>query len=201
MATQILHFLCLGLILTAGPAFGKAGSRADVRQAAGYLEAQTTNVRLFVRENAGSRGADLEGFREKMLTEKIPTLRRELNNLQQTVQALTDGIESTLGEGVEIVVESCWNKWKKILAADKYIFRAVVTLAPGMQISKMGVRDPKNQDIDPVRIPAANQRSDGQPGEEYVIGDSFKTWSSKAELVVEDQNGREHTRAFSCRER
>ncbi len=198
MAIKSLCVLSLGLILTAGLAYGETGSRSDVRQAAGFLEAKATGVRLFTRENVGSRGADLENFKEEMLSERIPALRREIDTLQQTVRALKDGPEPALAGGVEIVVESCWNKWKKLLAADKYLFRAVVAVDPGIQISEMAIRDLENKDMDATRIPNAVDRSDVKAGVQYEIYDSFKAWGSKAELVVEDQGGHEHTRTFSC---
>lgn len=192
------HVLYLGLILVAGSAFGDAGSRSDVRQAAGRLETDATEMRLFVRENVKARGADLEHFKEAMLGEQIPALRHRIDTLEQAVRALEDAPVVALGEGVEITVENCWNGWKKIFAADKYFFRAVITVDPGLEISEMAVRDLKNQDMDAVRIPEGQHRSDGKAGREYAIYDSFKVWGSNAELVVEDQDGREHIRTFSC---
>jgi hypothetical protein len=114
------------------------------------------------------------------------------------VRALQDRPEDSAGGGIDITVEICVNKWKKFLAADKYLFRAVVNVEPGIQIGAIDVRDPGDGDMDPVRIPEGRDRADGRPGREYEIHDSFKTWGSCAELVVEDTEGREYTRAFAC---
>ena len=114
------------------------------------------------------------------------------------VRVLEDGPGDSADGRVEVTVESCVNKWKKFLAADKYLFWALVKIEPGVQIGAIDVRDPRDGDMDPVRIPEGRDRSDGRPGREYEIHDSFKTWGARAELVVEDTEGREYTRAFAC---
>lgn len=194
----LLFILCLGQILFAALASAKVGSRIDVRQAAGSLDAEVTVVRLFVRENVGANGRDLSRFKDEMLNEQIPALHEKLEALKMAIQILEDRPEAPSDDAVEILVESCVNKWTKLFATDKYLFRAIVTTEHGAQISKIDIRDPKDGDMDVVRIPAARDRSDGQPGGEYEIHDSFKTWGPRAELVVEDSNGREYSQAFAC---
>jgi hypothetical protein len=101
--------------------------------------------------------------------------------------------------GVQVVVESCLTKWKKLFAADKYLFRAVVSIDPDVQIRVIDIRDSEDGDMDRVRLPEPRARGDGKPGSEYEIYDSFKMWGSHAELVVEDSEGREYVRAFVCK--
>jgi len=192
--------LCLGQILFAALATAEAASRSDVRQAAGSLDAEVTVVRLFVRENVGADGRDLSRFKDEMLNEQLPALHQKLEALKVAIQTLEDEPEPPSDGAVQILVESCVNKWTKLFATDKYLFRAIVTIDDGVEISKIAIRDPDDGDMDLVRIPPVRDRSDGQPGSEYGIHDSFKTWDSHAELVVEDSNGREYSQAFACEE-
>lgn len=190
--------LALGFVLIGGLAFGDVGSRSDVRQTAGSVEAEAADVRLFVREGVGARGADLARFKDEMLNEQLPALRQKVGALEMAVRALEDGPDDPQEGGVAVTVESCVSKWKKLFAADKYLFWAVVRTEPGIRIEAIDVRDPRDGDMDPVRIPESRDRDDGRPGLEYDIHDSFKTWGSRAELVVEDAGGREYSRAFTC---
>ncbi|MEZ4218734.1 MAG: hypothetical protein R3E88_19840 [Myxococcota bacterium] len=147
---------------------------------------------------ARARGDALEALRRELLDERIPELALRLDALREAAGALRDEAPALARDGVELAVESCWPKWRRWLAADKYLFRALVRVDDGVALRSLAVREPSNGDLDLVRIPAARPRDDGEAGVQYEIFDSFKTWGARAELVAEDARGREHAVAFEC---
>jgi len=175
-----------------------ADSRTVLRRAIGDLEARAAQTRVQVRERARDRGAALEGLRRELLDERVPELERQLARVREAVENLRDDEPAMAAGGIELVVESCWPKWHRWLAADKYLFRAVVRVDEGTSLRSLSVREPSDGDLDLVRIPAARARDDGRAGEQFEIFDSFKIWGVDAELVAEDTTGREHAVAFDC---
>jgi hypothetical protein len=173
-------------------------TREALRRSVGDLEARAADTRAFVREHANARGTDLEALRSALTNERIPAIERDLEDLRSAVAAVRDDALRSGGAGVDISVQSCWPKWTRWFAADKYLFRASVLTDGAVEVRGMSIREPDNGDLDIVRIPAAAPRADGKAGAQFEIYDSFKIWGSDAEFVVEDAAGVEYVRAFSC---
>lgn len=204
MRSGLFFTLSIATLFTASLAFAVASSasegdtRSALRRSAGNLEARAADTRAFVGAEVNARGAELESARAALLDERIPALQRDLDALRAAVVALEDAPLRAGAGGIEVAVDSCWPKWKRFLAADKYLFRAAVRVDEGAVVRGMSIREPANGDVDLVRVPAPKARDDGKPGQLFEIYDSFKIWGSEAELVVEDANGVEHVTAFEC---
>ena len=167
-------------IALVGATAAVADTRDELRRAVGDLEARAAHTRALVREGARLRGEELERFRARLNEELIPALERDVAHLRERVAGWRDEPLVASGIGVEIAIESCWPKWSKWFAADKYLFRALVRSDTGVEIRSMAVREPSNGDLDRVRIPQAAARGDGRPGNEYAIYDSFKIWGRRS---------------------